>query len=408
MFVASVAPPAIIVVIFLVDPLSAVIAILTLPLIPVFGALIGKFTQDSVSRKWKSLGTLSRYFEDSLQGFVTLKIFGRHRTQGRRITEMGDQYTKETMAVLKISFLSAFVLELAATISVALIAVSIGLRLVDSKISFFHALVVLILAPEVYFPLRSAASLFHASVDGSEILSKIQELQNRFSAEVAQKERDFSATEKLSWERWTLTIPGVVESEIEAAEVHIGETVFIVGESGSGKSSFAENLLGQHFDADIRLDDRSLIPEHVDSYRSIVSWIPQLPHCAPGTIRDQFRVINPLITDSEIVDELLNVSLHLSDLPYGLDTLVGAREEKSSEISGGQLRKIAVARALLRNPRIIIADEPTADLDRESASAVMSALNVATSSGALLICITHDLDQVPRGSRVLHVVKAHP
>jgi len=166
LFSATIIPLGVIVTIFLLDPLSALIAVLTLPLIPFFGALIGRYTSDSVAKKWRSLGSLSRYFEDSLQGFITLRIFGRHRSQGERIQQMGDQYTDETMSVLKISFLSALVLELAATISVALIAVSIGLRLVDGNISFIHGLTVLILAPEVYFPLRNAASLFHASADG--------------------------------------------------------------------------------------------------------------------------------------------------------------------------------------------------------------------------------------------------
>jgi ABC-type transport system involved in cytochrome bd biosynthesis fused ATPase/permease subunit len=157
LFFASVTPFVVIATMFLLDPLSGFIAVFTLPLIPIFGALIGKYTADSVNKKWRSLGSLSAYFEDSLRGFVTLKIFGRHKSQAQRIEEMGDRYTQETMTVLRISFLSALALELVATISVALIAVSVGLRLVDSKMGFITSLAVLILAPEVYFPLRNAA-----------------------------------------------------------------------------------------------------------------------------------------------------------------------------------------------------------------------------------------------------------
>ena len=195
LFTAVGIPVAVIGAIFFLDPLSAVIAILTLPLIPFFGTLIGRYTSDSVSKKWRSLGSLSRYFEDSLQGFLTLKVFGRHLSQGERIQKMGDQYTDETMSVLKISFLSALVLELAATISVALIAVSVGLRLVDGKISFIHGLTVLILAPEVYFPLRNAASLFHASADGTEILEKLREVESTKAPIVQQVKRDFSSAQ---------------------------------------------------------------------------------------------------------------------------------------------------------------------------------------------------------------------
>ncbi|MFM1952789.1 MAG: putative transporter ATP-binding protein, partial [Actinomycetota bacterium] len=161
MFSASLTPFAVIIAMAFLDITSALIALITIPLIPIFGALIGKYTSDAVTAKWQSLGTLSQYFDDSLRGIFTLAIFGRHKTQGSRIQEMGDRYTDETMKVLRISFLSALVLELAATISVAVIAVSIGLRLVGGSMDFFPALAVLVLAPEVYFPLRNAASLFH-------------------------------------------------------------------------------------------------------------------------------------------------------------------------------------------------------------------------------------------------------
>lgn len=201
---ASITPFVVIATLFILDPLSGFIAVVTLPLIPLFGALIGRFTADSVSKKWRTLGTLSAYFEDSLRGFITLKIFGRHKTQGKRIEEMGDRYTEETMKVLKISFLSALALELCATISVALIAVSIGLRLVDDSIGFVPSLAVLILAPEVYFPLRNAASLFHASADGSEALEKLTSIQASKNLSPLQEEIDFSRVENVSWQQWRL------------------------------------------------------------------------------------------------------------------------------------------------------------------------------------------------------------
>ncbi|MFM8329373.1 MAG: ABC transporter transmembrane domain-containing protein, partial [Actinomycetales bacterium] len=152
------------------DLLSAAVAIFTLPLIPFFGALIGRYTSDAVGKKWRVLGTLSSYFEDSLNGYATLKLFGRTDGQSKRIEEMGKRYSEETMKVLRISFLSSLALELAATISVAVIAVEIGLRLVAGSIEFSNALMILILAPEIYFPLRNAAALFHASTDGTEAL----------------------------------------------------------------------------------------------------------------------------------------------------------------------------------------------------------------------------------------------
>ena len=209
LFFSSVVPVIVIGTLLILDPLSGVIAIVTLPLIPIFGALIGKFTADSVSRKWRTLGSLSAYFEDSLRGFVTLKIFGRHKSQSDRIEDMGDRYTHETMKVLKISFMSALALELCAAISVALIAVSIGLRLVDSNIGFTTSLAALILAPEVYFPLRNAASLFHASTDGAVALDKLQSLHEQVVLKVDQQDVDFSSVVQVSWQPWSSTTPRV-------------------------------------------------------------------------------------------------------------------------------------------------------------------------------------------------------
>lgn len=403
LFSAALTPIAVIATIFFLDPLSALIAILTLPLIPFFGALIGRYTSDSVSKKWRSLGSLSRYFEDSLQGFLTLRIFGRHRTQGERIQKMGDQYTDETMSVLKISFLSALVLELAATISVALMAVSIGLRLVDGKISFIHGLTVLILAPEVYFPLRNAASLFHASADGTEILERLRAVDATKSPQITQVKRDFSGAEKVEWSAWQLDIPGVAKSRIAANSVKRGEALFIVGESGIGKTTFAENLLGVHFECDVSIDNGVLQPENISDFQRHLGWIPQLPQLAPGSIRDQFQLVVPNITDAEIVTALDELSLPISELPLGLDSTLGGSDEKSAQLSGGQLRKVAVARALIRSPFLIIADEPTADLDSQSAMAIMSALRRAVSQGAALICITHEIDIAGESDRVIAV-----
>lgn len=398
---AAITPISVIVTLAILDPISAVIAIFTIPLIPLFGALIGRFTQDAVSKKWKSLGTLSRYFEDSLRGFVTLKIFGRHKTQSARIQEMGDQYTKETMQVLRISFLSALVLELAATISVALIAVGIGLRLVDSHISFLTGLSVLILAPEVYFPLRNAASLFHASADGEEVLNKLSAYEHTKKPENTKVEGRFENSKRISWRQWHFTTPENVHSYLPEYEISTGEVALIIGPSGIGKTSFAKILLGENFDTQIEIDGKPLMPGEVENYQQRIAWIPQHPFLAPGNVRDQFRFIQSDISDSHIIEALKEVLLDVKDLSNGLDTLVGGGEEKGSELSGGQIRKIAVARALLRDPLLILADEPTADLDSESSRSVMRTLRTRTESA--LICITHDVELAQETDRILKI-----
>lgn len=396
LFISVATPLVIITTIFFLDPLSALICVLTLPLIPFFGALIGRYTADSVQKKWQSLGTLSKYFEDSLRGFITLKIFGRTKSQSVRIGLMGDKYTAETMKVLKISFLSALALELAATISVAVIAVSIGLRLVDDHISFVSALGILILAPEVYFPMRNAASLFHASADGSQTLAELRQLQSSANTEIEQRQEDFHAISRITWSDWLIEIPGRAKSYLPGNSVNSGEVFFIVGDSGIGKSSFALNLIGANFSADLRVgSDQTLItPELRSAWQSEIGWVPQLPQLAPGSIRRQFQLVSSEISDFEIIEYLESVHLKVVELPNGLDSIVGGLAEGGNSASGGQVRKVALARALASKPRVLVCDEPTADLDGQSADRVMSVLRTYAQAGAIVICITHDLSAI--------------
>ena len=401
LFISAATPLIIIATIFFLDPLSALICVLTLPLIPLFGALIGKYTSDSVQQKWQSLGTLSKYFEDSLRGFITLKIFGRTKSQSERIAAMGDKYTAETMKVLRISFLSALALELAATISVAVIAVSIGLRLVDDHITFLASLSILILAPEVYFPLRNAASLFHASADGSQTLAEIRELQSGASAKVAQSEKNFAAISRIAWQDWTIDIPGRTQSYLPANTVNSGEVFFLVGESGIGKSTFALNLIGAKFEAGVNVgsDQIFITPDLCKSWQGVIGWVPQSPQLAPGSIRRQFTLVNGEITDLQITEYLKSVHLDLADLPDGLNSIIGGLAEGGNSASGGQIRKVAIARALASKPRVLVCDEPTADLDSQSADIVMVQLRSYAHSGAIVICITHDLSVISATDR---------
>lgn len=367
MIFATITPLVVIASIFLLDPTSAFIAIFTLPLIPLFGALIGKYTSDAVMKKWRELGILARYFEDSMRGFVTLKLFGRHRSQPERILTIGKRYSDETMKVLRVSFLSSLVLELCATISVALIAVSIGIRLVNGTIDFSPSLMVLILAPEVYFPLRNAAALFHASADGAQAMESLTSLT---APTTSHKIRE------LAWPRWTSPFLGIAIPENALAK---GEAKVLKGESGLGKTTFALYLLNS-----IEIDK--------------VAWIPQNPAMAQGTVRHQFHLVNPALSDDEIVKLCSKVNLDVAELPKGLDTHVGGAAEKSSQASGGQIRKLAIARAFAKNSEILIADEPTADLDSTSAKVVNQQLRHYVSAGGTLLLITHDelFDDLPR------------
>ena len=409
---ASIVPAAVLITICRLDLLAGVIALLTLPLIPVFGALIGKYSADAVNRKWRTLGTLSQYFEDSMRGFATLKIFGRTKSQGQRIQEMGNRYTDETMKVLRISFLSAFALELVATISVAVVAVSIGLRLVSGSIDFHTALLVLILAPEVYFPVRNAASLFHASQDGTEALRSLSgfgdEMVDDFSSTSFEKE--LQNIQAISWRDYSIARSQGDGIAVPESQVKRGEMLFLLGESGIGKTTFALNLLGMTYNAQISVETEDgifeLTPTVQRQWQKLLGWIPQNPQLAAGTVRDQFTLLLPEIADAQVESALREAGLLLCDLPRGLDSEIGRGGESSHAVSGGQVRRIAVARAMIRRPTVIVADEPTADLDEASAKAVMDLLRTAQQSGAIVICITHDLSLPTQFDRVVEIKRA--
>lgn len=390
MFGASLTPLVLIITIATQDLTSAVIALITLPLIPIFGALIGKYTNDAVTAKWQSLGTLSKYFEDSLRGIYTLAIFGRHKSQGERIREMGDRYTDETMKVLRISFLSALVLELAATISVALIAVSIGLRLVGGAMDFFPALTVLVLAPEVYFPLRNAASLFHASADGGAALSELLELEKTPTVEILTGKKNPGLISSIQWRDWKSPYSS---ARLEGQSVKSGELLVLRGGSGLGKTTFLNSILGMNRSAEITVNDEALSSFDQRLFFNQIGWIPQNPTLLTGSLRQQFTHINSSISDEEIAVHLDSVGLELSQLPHGLETIISGLGEKSGEVSGGQRRRIAIARALSISPSLIIADEPIADLDPKSAASILQLLESCAAGGAIVIAVLHAPDQ---------------
>jgi ATP-binding cassette subfamily C protein CydD len=402
MFGATLTPLILIVAIATQDLTSALIALITLPLIPVFGALIGRYTNDAVTAKWQSLGTLSKYFEDSLRGIYTLAIFGRDKSQSRRIREMGDRYTDETMRVLRISFLSALVLELAATISVAVIAVSIGLRLVGGSMDFFPALTVLVLAPEVYFPLRNAASLFHASADGGAALTELLKLKSRPLEIILRGEKALIPITSIQWQEWSSPFSS---ASLEGLSLKSRDLLVIRGGSGLGKTTFLNSILGMNSSAEISINGEAITHFTQKSLYDQIGWIPQSPTLISGSIRQQFTHVHSSISDDEIEEWLNAVGLELSQLSHGLETIIGGLGEKSGEISGGQRRRIAIARALSISPSLIIADEPTADLDPKSATKILHLLESVAATGAIVIAVLHALDQQLENAREILMVE---
>ena len=262
--------------------------------------------------------------------------------------------------------------------------------MVEGTIGFPASLAVLILAPEVYFPLRNAASLFHASADGSEAFARLTQIQSLRTESVVNEPHDFSKISTLQWSDWSLNIPGRIDTAISGEVLHSGDIFFIVGESGIGKSTFALNLLGVNNQATLMADGVEVTAERRKSWFKSIGWVPQNPQLATGGVGHQFTIVDPGLSNAEITELLSRCGLEVTDLPDGLTTAIGTSGEGGSAASGGQIRKIALARAIAAKPRVLIADEPTADLDQVSGEAVMKALRDYAASGAIVICITHD------------------
>ncbi len=353
------------------DPLSAVIVAVTLPLIPLFMVLIGWRTQVEQRRQWNALQTLGGHFLDVLRGLVTLKVFGRADGQAVAIAEVSERYRRRTMRVLRISFLSSFTLELLATLSVAIVAVEIGLRLVGGGLDLRTALFVLVLAPEAYLPLRQVGVHYHASQAG---LAAAEELFGILEVDAAQP---IDGTVDLRHR--TLLLDGITvqhdervdPSLVTTFDVKPGETLALVGPSGGGKSTALGCLLGivEPTSGVVRAGD-SEVPA---AWRSQIAWMPQHPGFVRGSIAENVRVVAPAASDAEVEWSLQRAGADfVAELPQGIDTPLG---EGGEGLSVGQRQRLALARVFVRQTPMAVLDEPTAGLDGGTERTVVSAIS---------------------------------
>ena len=408
LFIASAVPFFVGLVIAFTDPISGLIIFFTVPLIPIFGILIGKFTDVAVKRKWETLQTLSNHLFDLLSGITSLKVFGRANQQGKKLEESGESYRKETLSVLKVTFLSSLALELIATLSVAVIAVTIGIRLIDGKMLLFPGLTVLILAPEVYWPIRNVASYFHSASDGAAAAEDIFNLlQNQNSPEIAKRESIPSSwkIKSISWSELEIHFQDRNPIIIPAGKAEKGEVLVITGPSGIGKSSLFSNLLGFNSltKGQVRITDAYgsvLDISHVklEEWRVLCSWVPQQPNFPPGTIENMLRSIRPHLTEADAWRTLRDCGIKRSELPKGLSSEIG---DFTSGLSVGQLRRLAIARALLKDGDVFLLDEPTASIDDISELELISLVNHLKSIGKIIIVISHRSKVIESADRIL-------
>lgn len=381
------------IIIVIADPLAALIVLLTVPLIPVFMVLIGMYTKRHVDRQWRTLGQLAAHFGDVVAGMATLKAFGRGPAQAANVRNIGEQYRSATMGVLRISFLSSLVLEVLAMLSVAMVAVSIGLRLVEGSMTLAAGLLVLILVPEVYLPLRQVGVHFHAAAEGlgaARQIVEILEIEPVVSGPI---------TELPDLSELTIEFAGVSFGYQGRVELALDEVSFqipprqitaLIGASGSGKTTILSILerftdptagsvlvAGSNFATELREFD-------VDAWRSQVAYVGQNPTLTAGTIAENVGLGAPLADEQRVRSALDSVALSglIAELPAGINTVVG---EGGRPLSQGQTRRIALARVFYSDASVVLLDEPTASLDGPSEDAVLAAIGKLARSRTVVL-----------------------
>jgi ATP-binding cassette subfamily C protein CydD len=377
------------------DVRSAIVVGVTLPLIPVFGALVGWQTGARTKHQWHLLQRLGGHFLDTVIGLPTLRTFGAQRTQVRRVRAMADAYRVATMRTLRLAFLSALVLELVATVSVALVAVPVGLRLLDGKLTLTAALVVLLLAPEAYLPLRALGTKFHASQEG---LAASAEIFKVLDAAPVPPVRPVPAVVVprlpdpgfggLVFDRVEVRYGDTVALRDLTLDVAAGDRVALVGPSGGGKSTVLALVLGfvTPSSGRVLVDGADLADLDLVAWRARLAWLPQRPHLFAGTVTDNIRLGAPGTPQDRVVEAAVAADADgfIRALPggYGTDLV-------RHGLSSGQRQRLAMARAWLRGNQgadLLLLDEPTARLDPASESAVVAAAaRLAAGRTALLV-----------------------
>ncbi len=442
---AALVPITYLIVVFPADPLSGLVLLVTAPLIPFFMILIGKAAEILTRRQWGVLSRMSAHFLDVLQGLTTLKLFGRSRKQIEVIGQISDSWRRTTLGVLRVAFLSALALEMLATISTAIVAVEIGVRLLYGGLDFQRALFVLVLAPEYYLPLRALGVRFHAGMAGVEAARRIfailetddkgqsnrQDatsppglLSTRGEEEKAGMDASLSSFSVASSASWRFDIAfrdvsyayaGRDGAALNGVSFTLaeGEQVALVGPSGAGKSTIAALLLGFIVpqSGTIKLGGSPLDSIDPDEWRARLAWVPQRPYLFYASALDNIRLGRPQATPDEVTwaarqaqaDEFIRA------LPEGYNTLIG---ERGARLSGGQAQRIALARAFLKDAPFLILDEATANLDAESEALVQAAIERLLERRTALV-IAHRLQTVTRADRILvldggRVVEAGP
>jgi ATP-binding cassette subfamily C protein CydD len=422
------------------DSLTAIILAVATPLILFFMILVGKAAESASARQWQQLSLLAARFLDVLEGMTTLKVFGRSRERAEWMGRASEAYRLATMRTLRVAFLSSFLLELFATLSTAVVAVTLGLRLVSGRLPFSTAFLILLLTPEFFQPLRALGSEFHAGLNGVTAAGRIFEILEAKPPGLVQDSRKscedlrFSCASAEDLDRDSAIMRGSkgaprIENHygsgdepytIEFAHVTFtydpelppilhdinltvrpGETLALVGPSGAGKSTLLDLLQGflRPTAGEIRINGQSLGDWPINEWRRRVAVLRQHTHIFAGTVMDNLRMARPGASVDEVISAASTAKAHdwILSLPQGYDTPLG---EGGYGLSGGQIQRLAVARALLKDAPLVLLDEPTAHLDPETERAVQEGISQLL-AGRTVIVVAHRLSTVKKADRIV-------
>lgn len=401
LILTAVIPVMVLFFVFPRDFYTGLIFIITAPLIPFFMYLIGLAAEKVTRKQWKTLSKMSAYLLDVIQGLTTLKVLNRSKEARERLKRTVEEFRKTTISVLKIAFISALTLELIATLSTAIVAVEIGLRLLYGKLAFEQAFFILLLAPEFYTSFRQLGAKFHSGMAGVEAANRIYQILSIKTPEDHHQMKTVEFKEQITFKDVSFSY-----GEREALrginfELHKGEKIALVGPTGAGKSTIASLLLKfiKPDRGEIYVDSIPLSKISADTWRDFVSWIPQSPYIFNTTILENILIARPDASFEEVVDAAKAAHAHefITELEKGYETIVG---ERGARLSGGQAQRIAIARAFLKNSPILIFDEATANLDPEIENMITEATYRLMQSKSALI-IAHKLSTVFRADRII-------
>lgn len=390
--------PASLLVVLLLDWPSALIVVFCIPIIPIFMILIGKMTESTSQRKLAAMESLGGQVLDLLAGLPTLKALGREQGPKKRINDLGESYTKTTMESLRIAFLSGSVLEFLATLSTALVAVEVGFRMVYGHLDLTTGLIIIMLTPEIFKPLREVGSQYHASTDGLAAAEQAIEIIETPVSEPGKTPAPPVPTSPIKLLDVSVEAEGrgVLAPANLSATIEPGLITALAGPSGAGKSTAVSLILGLHTPTTgtVTVGGADLSTIDPASWWSQISWVPQRPVIVPGTVADNVGSQDSAAAELTGFDEVL------ADLPSGWDTVIG---QGGVGLSLGQRQRLALTRAFTEDRPLLVLDEPTAHLDAVSESRILATVQAAKERGQTVLVIAHRDSLLKIADRVIHV-----